>query len=254
MNKKTVLLVIVLLAIFLLLFMLFRGIGGGNSTTTPKANSTEIESRVNWQQKQMSVSFFSTNEYQNGGQVEDIKDIHIGFTSFFNISVAGEQKMTDLSVTVVKFAQGIGKQILYKTPHNKVSTSRSYIYEPMETETHTKDLVDGGKTLKFAVVNSSPAYYDEVLNQAALPQFMMFSKSLGTISYKTILNRDNVFEGSKLLKYAGVTAEQLNGEIVLDFTITFEDGKKYIKRLSGTIDGSKILNDTFYTIEFQEVE
>ena len=78
MNKKTVLLVIVLLAIFLLLFMLFRGIGGGNSTTTPKANSTEIESRVNWQQKQMSVSFFSTNEYQNGGQVEDIKDIHIG--------------------------------------------------------------------------------------------------------------------------------------------------------------------------------
>lgn len=202
----------------------------------------------------MSTMVFSTNENQNGSATEDIKDVHISFTSFFGVSITGDKKMKDFSVTVAKFTQGIGKQVVYKTPHNKLVTARSYTYEPMETETHTKDLADGGRTIKFSVVSTSPTYYDEVLTQMALPNFILFSKSLGTISEKTILARDNTYDSAKLLQYLGTKADDLNGEIVLDFNITFEDGKKYVKRMQGTIDGAKLLANPFYTIEFTEIQ
>jgi len=83
---------------------------------------------------------------------------------------------------------------------------------------------------------------------------LLVPKKLGTISYKEIMARDNGYNGSNLLKYLGTKTEALDGEIVLDFHITFEDGKKYVKRLKGVIDGSKLLSESFYTIEFTEVK
>lgn len=256
MNKKLLPILLIVLLVLFLLFLLLKSLfgGGSSSTNSPKANAPEVESRVTWTQKQMSTMVFSTNEYPNGGNTEDIKEIHVVYTGMFGLSVSGNEKIKDFSISVVKFSQGAGKPVVYKTPHNKALTARSFIYEPMETETHTKDLVDGGKTIKFSVVNSNPTYYDEVLNQMAFPNFLLFSKSLGTISYKTIMARDSGFDGAKLLHYLGTKAADLNGEIVLDFNITFDDGKKYVKRMGGVVNGEKLLKEMFYTIEFTEVQ
>jgi hypothetical protein len=253
-DKKTLVAVIGIFIVLLVVLLVwyFEAKGSTASATKPPVKNDEtIEKRVFWTQAQLSVSSFTTNEDPEDQPQNDKQAVHIAFTSFFSLSAEAGSTIKDMSVTLVKFTQGVGTPVFIHPPHKIVALERSYTFEPGAPTIHAKDIVDGGKTYKLAITNEQAKYYDELWNVGGMPNFALITKNIGTISEQAILERDNVYESAKVLDYVGVTAEQLDGEIVLDFNITFTDGKKYAKRMKGIIEGTKVLNDDFYTITLQ---
>lgn len=254
MNKKLYIAVAVVAGVFIILVVLFKlTLNGGGQTTKLPENDAAIEKRVTWNQQELSVTAFSTREDPEGQLLEDKQAVHIVFTSFFNFSVTPDSKVKSMTITRVKFTQGVGKQVFIHPPHKAIASSRSYTYEPDMARLWAKDIVDGGKVYTLKVVNEAPKFYDEVLNIGGFPNFALITKDIGTLSEQSILNKDKIYSTDKLLQYLNVTAEKLDGEIILDVKITFEDGKKYTKRLSGKIEGEKALKDPFYLIKMQEL-
>jgi hypothetical protein len=84
-----------------------------------------------------------------------------------------------------------------------------------------------------------------------MPNFAFITKNIGTISEQSIIDKDKVYNSAKGLEYLGIKPEQVDGELILDVSMTFSDRKKYVKRMSGIIEGDKILYEDFYTMEMK---
>lgn len=254
MNKKLLLIGVALFLLLLVVWLIFSrngGIGGSKLSKPPAKNEESIEKRLDWLQSNIAVSVFTTREDPEGTLVEDKQMAHIAFTSFFTVTVNDGQKIKTIEIVPVSFTQKIGTQVAIQPSHEKTAdNSRSFIL----TSQPSIKAADIGKsvskiTLK-GTTNSSltEGYFDEIYQNGGFVNFALITKSIGQVSTQAILERDKVYESGKVLEYLGIKAEDLDGSIVLDVTVTFEDGKKYIKRFSGTIEGNKILSESFYQI------
>lgn len=240
---------VVLLLVVVFLIMNFANPTQNLVTNPPVANPTEIEKRITWNQAQLAVSTFTTREDPEGQLLEDKQNVHVIMTSFF--SLTSTHPMTKMNIKLVEFTSGVGTPVFVFPTHNEVSSSRSYIYTDATKSVKSQDIVDGGKKLEFKIVSTTPKYYDELMSGGGIPNFAFVIKDIGTLYEQQILKQSGVYESGKSLQYLGVKADKLNGDIVFDVTITFEDGKAYTKRFSGVIDGAKILTETFYQIDMK---
>ena len=248
MNKKLTFILVGFAVGLLLVFLIISGIQKLLLTKAPTKNTEEIEKRITWTQKAFYESAFTTREDPKGQVLEDKQQVHLVFNSQFSLSSTTPIKK--FVVTKVEFKQGVGTPMFIQPKHEKMANERSYIFTTFGSIT-AKEIVDSGSTYDVVVTNAAPTYYDEISNTGGFPNFAFITKNLGTISEQDIMKRDKIYQSARVLDYLNLKAEQLNGKLSIDFTITFEDGKVYRKRFTGTIDGSKVLENNFYTIELQ---
>lgn len=215
----------------------------------PKANSEDIEKRITWNQTQLNVSTFSTREDPVGQVLEDKMMAHIAFKSFFSLTSMFPMKSMSLNVT--EFKQGVGTPVIINPPHTENSLSYTYYYTDYNLKPSSMYIINGENPFNFAVTGSLVKNLDEISSGGGVPEFTLISKNLGTVSTQQILDRDKIYMGEKTLEYLGITSDQLDGNIALEFHIVFDDGKEYNKSFSGKIEGDKILNSPFYQIDMK---
>lgn len=254
-NKKHIL-IIVAVVISLLLFILpiiflvrvtVIGVGSllGNNHKTI-TNSEEVEKKVSVMQNGGYASSFSTEE---GDETKNLTHIKIWPT----INLYHIDKITELTVKNIKVeGNKKGKVVIIKPGHISANLGNyNYIFGPMEDVIQSNDMQDSGKTLTYSVVNSVPGYYDEVsASGTSMPYFLIIIKDLGSFNYRAIMDSTGFYHSAKVLEYAGVTAEDINITMSFDVEMKFEDGTKYIKRFSGSLDGAAMIRDDGQNIEF----
>jgi hypothetical protein len=255
MNKKLLFIGVALFLLLLVVWLIFfRGenIGSGKLSKPPAKNEEAIEKRLEWLQSNMWATVFTTREDPDGAKVEDKQMAHIVFTSFFSFSPNGGHKVKKIEVKPVIFTQSVGTQVAIQPAHEKLQNGSmcSYIFTAEPTIKY-RDIGNGTKTIVINGVeeqNVVETHFDEVSQYGGTLNFALVSKNLGTVSQLKLLDEKKVYESTKVLEYLGISAEQLNGQIVLDFRITFDDGKVYNKRFSGSIEGNRILTGSLYQV------
>jgi len=252
-KKKQKLLIIFAIIISLVIlsiagYFLLRNIipGTGSSSSKTVTNSEEVEGMVSVEQSGGYASSFSTEE---GDKTRNLTHIKIWPT----INLYHIDKITELTVKNIKVeGNKKGKVVIIKPGHISSNLgSYNYIFGPMDDVIQSADLKDSGKTLTYSVVNGSPAFYDEVsASGTSLPYFLIIIKDLGSFNYTAIMESTGFFYSAKVLDYAGVTAEDINISMSFDIEMKFEDGTKYVKRFSGTLNGATMLADDGQNLEF----
>ncbi len=243
-NQKLFLLVGIIAAflvivVVLIYFLVIKKPSTSADTVAPKANDPAIESRVTILQNDVYLFDFSTEE------VHAIRDlVHLRIWPVLSFYTTEEMKSVKIKNIHVETVNSYDVAIF--TPGHIANnlTEYDFLYGTRE-EIKASDIEDQGNTLEFNVVDTAQ-YYDEVYRTSGIPQWFIFVKNLGEYNYTEIYNRDNFWDGGKILEYAGITGSDLNLSFYFDLEIVFEDGEKYVKRFSSTIDGVSYMNDQFY--------
>ncbi len=231
---------LILVVIFLLIYFLVIKKSSTNATTAvPKANDPTVESRVTISQSDVYLFDFSTEE------VHDTRDlVHLRIWPVLGFYTTGEIKSAKIKNIHVETANNYDVAIIYPG-HVANNLSQYDILFGTKDPVKASDIEDYGNTLEYNVVDSAQ-YYDEVYKSSGAPQWLIVLKNLGEYNYTEIMNRDNLFDSGRILEYAGITGEDLNTSFYFDLEIVFEDGEKYVKRFSSTIEGDKYMVDQFY--------
>lgn len=238
-------LVLVCVSFLLVFFLIFRKVAtnwnifNSANTAAPKANDPTVESRVTISQSDVYLFDFSTEE------VHDIRDlVHLRIWPVLGFYTNQEMKSVKIKNIHVETANGYDVAIIY--PGHVPNNLQQYdiLYGTRET-VKASDIKDAGSTLEYNVVDSAQ-YYDEVYRISGNPYWFIIVKDLGEYNYTEIMNRDNLFDSGEILKYAGVSGEDLNISFYFDLEIVFEDGERYTKRFTSTIEGDKYMADQFY--------
>ena len=247
MKKYHVIAIIILVVVVLsLLLYLFKDkLPNSNSF---RKNSPEVEALVNITQSEMSAFVFATQESSTDHR------IHVNLTPFLTLNI-DNSKISELYIENFKGESGIGEVLLiHPTTLATDTIGRTFLFtessEPITNETITSL----GQSIKYSVVETV-SKFNEVSNTGSItPYFGIIIKDISTVNYQEILERDNIFEGSKYLEYSKVDVEKLNTEIQFDLRIKFEDGKEYFKRFKGTLEGIKLETEIAPLIPLEVVE
>jgi len=231
---------IILLVVFLLVYFLVIKKSSTNvNTVAPKANDPTVESRVTILQSDVYLFDFSTEE------VHDVRDlVHIRIWPVLSFNTTEEMESAKIKNIHVETANNYDVAVIY--PGHVPSNLQQYdiLYGTRET-VKASDIQDAGNTLEYNLVDSV-GYFDELYRSGGIPQWLIVVKDLGEYNYTEIMDRDNLFDSGEILRYAGVSGEDLNISFYFDLEIVFEDGEKYTKRFTSTIEGQSYMEDQFY--------
>lgn len=247
MKKHKILLVgiVVIVSVLVLLFLFKDRLPSKDSLVK---NTSEVESMVNISQAEMSTFVFSTQESPQDHR------LHINFTPFLNITInEGEVK----SFFVENFkgeSEGGEVLLIHPTSLSSDTVSRTFLFTDTSELMKSESITSKGDSIEYEVV-SEITKLNQVLKTGYLtPHFGFILKDIGSVNYEEILERDNVFEGSKYLEYSGIDVSSLNTTIQFDIRIIFEDGQVYVKRLKGTLDGEELKTEASPLITLEIVE
>ncbi len=196
-------------------------------------NDPEIENLVTISQAEISSFVFVTQESETDHR------LNINLTPFliFNIE---EKEIEKFKIYNFKSKGEIGEGLLiHPTELSTDTVSRTFLFTVTES-IKQEDIISNGDNIEYSIV-SEVTKFNEVANTTIIsPYFGIIIKDIGTVNYKEILDRDDVFDGSKYLEYSGITLDKLNTEIQFDVYIEFSDSSKYTKRFKTTIEGEKL--------------
>jgi len=254
-NKKRIIIIIAIIISLLLLilpiiflvrvtFSVVRNVSSGSSKTI--TNTEEIEKKVSMMQNGGYASSFSTEE---GDKTRNLTHIKIWPT----INLYHIDEITELTVKNIKVeGNKKGKVVIIKPEHISANLgSYNYIFGPMDDVIQSADMKDSGKTLTYNVVDGVPAFYDEVsASGTSMPYFLIIIKDLGSFNYTAIMESTGHYYSAKVLEYAGVTGDDINITMSFDVEMKFEDGTKYTKRFTGSLDGAAMIRDDGQNLEF----
>ena len=246
-KQKLFLLIGIIAAFFvitvvLIYFFVIRKPSTSVNTAAPKANDPAVESRVTILQSNVSLFDFATEE------VHEVRDlVHLRVWPALGFYTNQEMKSMKIKNIHVETANGYEVAVIYPghVPNNL--TQYDVLYGTKE-EIKVADIKDAGNTLEYNIVDSAQ-YCDEVYKTNGSPYWFIVLKNLGEYNYTEIFNRDKLFDSGEILRYAGITGEDLNMSFSFDLEIVFQDGEKYVKRFSSVIEGDKYMTDEFYSPE-----
>ena len=211
-------------------------------------NTPEVESMVDITQSEASAFVFATQESSQDHR------LHINFTPFLTLNV-DEEKISELYIENFKGESDAGNILLiHPTSLSTDTVGRTFLFTQTSELMKSETITSKGESIKYEVV-SEITKYNQVLNTGSItPYFGFILKDIGTVNYEQILERDDVFEGSKYLEYSKIDIAKLNTDIQFDIRIVFENGKVYVKRLKGTLDGEKLKTEISPLITLEKVE
>ena len=227
------------IAIVLIYFFVIRKPSTSVNTAAPKANDPAVESRVTIVQSDVYLFDFPTEEVS-----ETRESVHFKISPILSFYTNEDIKSFKIKNIHVETANNCDVAIVFPG-HVPSNLSQYDMINGTRDEVKSADIQDYGNTIEYNVVDSA-GYYDEVYKTGGLTQWLIVVKDLGEYNYTEIFNRDHFFDGANILEYAGVTGEDLNMSFYFDVEIVFEDGQRYVKRFSSTIEGDKYMADQFY--------
>ncbi|MDY0097090.1 MAG: hypothetical protein RBS01_01950 [Candidatus Dojkabacteria bacterium] len=238
--------IVVLLVSLLLLIIVFKDRLPFKEKSVK--NTPEIESMVNISQSEMSTFVFATQE-----SAQDHR-IHVNFSPFLTIDV-GENIISELYIENFKGESEAGEVLLiHPTSLSSDTVSRTFLFTDASDSMKSDTISSKGDSIKYEVV-SEITKFNQVLNSSMVtPYFGFILKDIGSVNYEEIFERDNLFEGSKYLEYSGVDVNSLDTTIQFDIRIVFKDGKVYVKRFIGTLEGEKLETEISPLITLEKVE
>jgi len=211
-------------------------------------NTAEIEGMVDISQSEMSAFVFATQE-----SAQDHR-IHVNFSPFLTIDV-GENIVSELYIENFEGESEAGEVLLiHPTSLSSDTVSRTFLFTDTSELMKSETIASKGDNIEYEVVPEITKF-NQVLNTGNItPYFGFILKDIGSVNYEEILERDDVFEGSKYLEYSGVDINKLNTTIQFDIRIVFEDGKVYGKRFRGTLEGERLETEISPLIILERVE
>lgn len=250
MNKKKMkkyllfgsLALIGILVILLLIFLLRKNSIG----TTYKENTPEIDKLVDIEQSEVSSFVFVTQESENDHR------LHISLTPFLTLNT--DEKIQEFSIVNFKGTNKSNEVLLITPTDLPIDTvNRTFLFTVTDS-IKMDDLISENSDIQYTVV-SEVTKFNEVIDTGSItPYFSIIVKDLASIDYKSILDRDGIFDGLKYLEYSGISLDELNTEIQFDINIKFENGKKYMKRFSVNIVGDRFSSETSPLFPIEVVE
>lgn len=244
MKKYLLISVIALLVICAIVIFFFLNKSSSNLTGVVGKNNPEIEKLVTISQAEISSFVFVTQESETDHR------LNINLTPFLSFNIE-EKEVESFKIQNFKSNGELGKTMLIHPTELPIDTqSRTFLFTVAES-IKQEDITSKGEDIEYVVV-SEVSKFNEVANMSILsPSFGIIIKDIGSVNYKEILDRDDIFDGSKYLEYSGISLDKLNTEIQFDVYIEFSDGSKYTKRFKTTIEGEKLGNEIspMFTLE-----
>lgn len=169
--------------------------------------------------------YYTINTVINLTSDEDISRVRLGNINLSNAPAQGEIK--HLAPRHVK-------------PENNV-VRPYYDYTDLGS---TFESLESQDVIEYSIVEGAyPEYYDEIGKQGGFVRFQTLVYDTAVVDYDAVMERDDIFDGSKLLSYAGFEAGDLAAEYEFDLLVELENGRAVFKSFSGSIDGEKWLEE-----------
>jgi hypothetical protein len=144
-----------------------------------------------------------------------------------------------------------GQGVFVAPPATPISTNCfSYLGGPCTDDVKENQIVSSLVNGKYSCnMVLSVKNRNECLNQQLIsPIFNIIQKNVGTFNYEQIFEQNNGYDGAKILNYSNLIANDLNSEINFTVQIQFNNGKIWNKKFKAVIDGNRVLENSFYTV------
>ncbi|KKP56832.1 MAG: hypothetical protein UR49_C0007G0003 [candidate division WS6 bacterium GW2011_GWF2_33_92] len=247
--KKTLIILIVLLVIAISLIVLYL-LKGKEVLNFDKVetNDPAIEKLVTISQSNVSAFIFVTQESENDHR------LHINMTPVINLTLA-EKEVENFKIENFKGDSKIGEVLLiHPTSLARENEGATLLFTEISELMNNESIQSNGDSIDYVVTDTVTKYNEVAKRDSIVPSFGIVVKSIGTVDYKNILDRDKVFEGSKYLEYSGIKLGDITTSIQFDLVMEFTDGTKYTKRFAGSLDGNRFSTETVPLFELKSVE
>ncbi len=247
MKKKLSIILVALLILSGVLIYFFLNKEDGNSVSIIKQNNPEIEKLVTISQSEISFFIFVTQESETN------HILNINLTPFLNLLV-DEKEIKSFEISNFKGTNLTSEVVLIPpTDLPQDTLSRTFLFTKQDS-INQQDIKASSDNIEYTVVSVASRFNEINSKGIVTPYFGVIIKDIGRVNYKEIFERDGIFDGGKYLEYSKTPLEALDTEIQFDINIEFTDGKKYNKRLKGTLKGEAFATETSPMITLQVVE